>query len=441
LPPFKTMELSRYIKVYPYEGNPGTKIIFSTKKSSLILLSEDVLSSIKKDNISPHYINRLKELGIIVEDKEEEQRNLLNFIDTVNSNNSILNLTVILNLDCNFSCVYCYEGDFKGRLYMSESTADLLIDFLEVKTCGNITSILIDFYGGEPLLSKELIKYISKEIIKFTKEKEISYNFSLVTNGSLFDRKTAQELIVYGLDTVKITLDGPPNNHNKYRPFKSGAGTFDLLLNNLKNTCDIVKITLGGNYDSGNYTIFPQLLDLLETEGLTPDKINIVKFDPIINRPEKEIMPGEYRKGCLSINEPWLLKAENYLREEILKRKYNYPKISPTPCVIEINDSYIVNYDGLIYKCPAFIGREEFAIGSLQTELTDPAPVYQIGFWKNTQCLNCEYLPLCFGGCRYIAYVRDGKIDQLDCRKEYLDNSLEILIKQDLKYRSKAPVG
>jgi len=434
------MELSRYIKVYPYDDKPGYKIIFSTKKSSLILISEEVFNSIKKDDISSQYKNKLKRLGILVNNNWEEKENLRNFLDTVNSNNSILNLTVILNLACNFSCIYCYEGDFKGQLYMSEKTADLLIDFIKEKIYGNITSILIDFYGGEPLLSKELIKYISKEINKFIKGKNISYKFTLVTNGSLFNKEVANELIKYGLDTVKITLDGPSDNHNKYRPFKSGHPSFNVIINNIKNTCDFTKISIGGNYDRENYKIFPQLLDLLKEEGLTYDKINIVKFDPIINRPEKEILPGEYRKGCLSINEPWLLNAEFFLREEILKRKYNYPKISPTPCIIEISDSYIVNYDGLIYKCPAFIGREEFAIGSLKNRLNDPAPVYQIGFWKNTRCLNCEYLPLCFGGCRYIAFVRNGKVDQVDCRKEYLDNSLETLLKQDLKYRLKAQV-
>ncbi len=34
-----------------------------------------------------------------------------------------------------------------------------------------------------------------------------------------------------------------------------------------------------------------------------------------------------------------------------------------------------------------------------------------------------------------MAYVKNGNIENLDCRKEYLDNSLETLIKQDIRLR------
>ena len=58
------------------------------------------------------------------------------------------------------------------------------------------------------------------------------------------------------------------------------------------------------------------------------------------------------------------MKAGILLREDVLKRGYNTPKIMPMPCQVEITDSYVVNYDGVIYKCPALIGREEFSIGT-----------------------------------------------------------------------------
>jgi len=58
--------------------------------------------------------------------------------------------------------------------------------------------------------------------------------------------------------------------------------------------------------------------------------------------------------------------------------------------------------------------------------------------WKNEECAQCAYLPLCFGGCRYMALLRDGKIDKPDCKKDYLDTSLEGLIKQDIKFGLRA---
>jgi uncharacterized protein len=96
----------------------------------------------------------------------------------------------------------------------------------------------------------------------------------------------------------------------------------------------------------------------------------------------------------------------------------------------------VVNYDGLIYKCPGFIGKKGFEVGDLETGVRDYSSAYRLDIWKNEECAECEYLPLCFGGCRYMAFSRNGNMDSLDCKKEYLDASLETLVKQDIKYAS-----
>jgi len=118
-----------------------------------------------------------------------------------------------------------------------------------------------------------------------------------------------------------------------------------------------------------------------------------------------------------------------------LKRGYRTSKPTPMACMIETTDSYVVNYDGVIYKCPGFIGKKEFAAGDLESGVNDYSEILRLGIYKNPDCAECVYLPLCFGGCRYMAYLRDGNIDKLDCKKEYFDAALETLLKQDIRYR------
>jgi uncharacterized protein len=269
----------------------------------------------------------------------------------------------------------------------------------------------------------------------FAESRGVSYTFTLVTNGSLLKKQAAEDLVQLGLTSAQITLDGPAENHNRYRPFKSGAGSFDTIIKNIKETCDLVKIAIGGNFDRANYPKFVSLLEYLKEEGLTSDKLAAVKFAPIMNLPEGERSLVDYREGCISVNEPWLLSAEALLREEILKHGYKTPKAMPITCMVETRDSYVVNFDGVIYKCPAFIGKEGFAVGDLESGVGDYASSYKLGIWKNQGCAECEYLPLCFGGCRYMAFVRDRDISKLDCKKAYLDNALERLVKQDIAYR------
>jgi uncharacterized protein len=93
----------------------------------------------------------------------------------------------------------------------------------------------------------------------------------------------------------------------------------------------------------------------------------------------------------------------------------------------------VVNWDGAIYPCPGLVGRAQFRLGDIGAAeagggaRTAPA-------WHNETCLACAYLPLCFGGCRYMAFLRTGSTAGLDCRKAYFDAVLEPLVLQDIRY-------
>lgn len=428
------MKFSRYLKYYPSIESPDNLILFSTWRLSKIEIREETFRAIEKGVISPENEKLLTGLGMLVTNREEEKRSVISLHERINKHSPGMDCIVVLNLDCNFACKYCFEGGLKGNLYMSVETADSLIDFIKERFTDNKNTLLVDFYGGEPLLSINLIKHISRELKAFTEERGASYSFSLVTNGALLKRKTAQELAELGLKSIKITIDGPAHIHNKNRPFKSGAPSFDLLINNIKETWDIVKINLGGNFEADNYRDFPLLLDYLEKQGITPDKLGVIKFDPVAKRSERVISPTDYRGGCITLDEPWLITANELLRDDILRRGYKSLNMSHKLCMIDSQSSYVVNYDGSLYKCPGFIGMEEFKSGNIYDGVSDYKDTYNLGIWKNDKCTECEYLPLCYGGCRYMTFLHDNNVKALDCQKEYLDATLETMIKQEIKY-------
>ncbi len=432
------MHLSHYVKAYPFEERPGHLLLYSTKRASLALVKEETYRSLRNGAASPSDETLLSKLGMLVHDRDEEKRATLDHFEEINARDPILHVLVMLNLDCNFACPYCYVGDTKGQLYMSDETEDRLVDFIKQRFSDSKQQLLVDFHGGEPLLSTGRIASLSRTLKSLTESRGGTFNFTLVSNGSLLRRPLAEELAHLGLQTVKITLDGPAENHDRSRPFKSGAGSFHTIMRNTLEVCDLVKIGIGGNFTRDNYPVFVSLLDEMEEAGLTPDKVSVVKFDPVMENPENGASSSGCRIGCLSVNEPWLWEAEQLLREEILKRGYHTPKPAPTHCMIERADSYVVNFDGTLYKCPTFVGKTGFEVGDIGSGLANDISSYKPDIWKNEECAECEYLPLCFGGCRYMTLVRDRSIDEVDCKRAYLDASLETLIKQDLKYRPKA---
>ncbi len=323
------MLLSKYIKIYPYSKKQGISLLFSTKKASMIVVEKTLLTSIEKGELSVSEEKTLSDLGFLVSDLAEEKEEMLSLFDKANERITRQYIIAVMNLDCNLACTYCFEGEKKGKYYMSPETTDFLIRHIDSSFLSKGRAVYIEFYGGEPLLSFENIKYISKKIIRKAEKKGVEYSFNLVTNGTLLTGERTKELAALGLKEAKITIDGLPENHNIYRPFKSGAGSFNIIVENLKQASQYIKIQLGGNFTQQNYREFPKLLDYLLKEGITQENFSIVKFDPI-SKTEKDFGLPDFQDGCESINEPWLFEASNFFREEILKRDFPMPKIRPS---------------------------------------------------------------------------------------------------------------
>ncbi|MCW5205078.1 SPASM domain-containing protein, partial [Desulfobulbus sp. N2] len=105
-------------------------------------------------------------------------------------------------------------------------------------------------------------------------------------------------------------------------------------------------------------------------------------------------------------------------------------------CAVEMDDAFTVHYDGSLYKCVCWVGHEQYKIGDIWQGVTEKfQESHHLFHWQREErCQKCKYLPLCFGGCRYMAYQRDGHMGQVDCREPFLDATLETMLLQDLQY-------
>ncbi len=431
------MQLSNYIRVYPVDDDPGRLLLYSTRKGSKVMIRKETFRAIEENTLSSGDSKVLADMKMVVEDRDAERQEMLSLFERINKKNTELDITVVLNLDCNFACVYCYEGKAKGDHYMSDETEDRLMAFIEKRLTEKHKTVNIDLYGGEPLLGMDRIRSIMGRGKAIAEKRGIDCNFNMVSNGSLLTPKVGAELAELGLNSVKITLDGLAEEHNRTRPFKSGAGSFDAIIRNIKANCDRIKIGISGIYNRENYRKFLPLLDFLMEEGLTGDRLYQVKFDPVMVNPGENNTVKVPEGPCSTPNQPWVMEAELFLREALLKRGYSTPKPAVFTCMVEMDDSLVVNYDGSLYKCPGFLGREEFVVGSLDSGVGDFTDTYNVGLWNNKECGECPYLPLCFGGCRYMAFAEFGNTDKFECRKTYFDANLETIIKQDLTYQNR----
>jgi len=432
------MDVSRYIRIYPDAADPDSVLLYSTLRGTVLQISRIVADALLDGTLAGEELETMTRLGVVVPDARAEQRQVAGYFEWANANARRFTALVTLNLDCNLACPYCYEGHFRGNSYMNEATADQLVETVLNGPIKDGREVLLDFYGGEALLSIPLIRRIAGPLREAADRAGTLFSFNLVSNGTLLTRPVVEELLLLGLAGAKITIDGPPDIHNRQRPFVSGRGSFDVILKNLGAICGLIKVQLGGNFTRDNYRRFPELLDLLAGAGITPDKLYMVNFAPVTPS-AGEAGLGDFAMGCACTSEAWLIEASLYLREEILRRGWNTPKPKLAGCMVEFENDLIVAWDGSLYKCPAFMGWPELKVGTLLDGITDYRESHNLDVWKNEECLECPYLPLCFGGCRFLQRLRSGAIDGVDCRKVYFDKALERIVRQDIELR-KRPV-
>jgi uncharacterized protein len=194
-----------------------------------------------------------------------------------------------------------------------------------------------------------------------------------------------------------------------------------------------VAVQVTANYGPDNWREFPRLLDHLLGVGITPAMIDLVHFSPIMPK-AGQAAAGHHGGHCVTGTEPWFLEAAPYLREETLKRGFPARKVSMAACVVDFDNELIVNFDGTLFKCPVFMGYPELAIGTLEGGIADYATSHALDRWHQEECLDCSYLPVCFGGCRFLALQRTGSIQGLDCRREFFDAVLEEFVLQEQRY-------
>jgi uncharacterized protein len=427
------MQLSRYVKQYPCRNNPHQVLLFSTRRLSKAIVPLTLLRALAEGTLAAEHTATLSRLGFLVPDPVAERQEMLTVLDKAARRTRHAFLMVVMNLDCNLACVYCYEGAQRGRHYLSAATADLLVRYCTEQYFARGKDLTIEFYGGEPLLSLARIRSISSRLLACAELAGRSYDFTLVTNGTLLTVDVVCQLVPLGLQRARIALDGPRENHDRYRPFVSGQGSYDKIVANLRAIAGRIGIGLAGNYTKDNYRNFPQLLDELIARGVMPEQIENVIFAPVSDALGRHLVP-DFAEGCCSLSEPWLIEAGRYLREEILRRGFRAPKVSASTCMVEFADNLVVHHDGSFYKCPALIGHEGLAVGHLATGVHDYRASHCLGHWQCADCLDCPYLPLCFGGCRFLKLLQQGPIGEVECRRPWFDAVLEEFVLQDIRF-------
>ena len=124
-------------------------------------------------------------------------------------------LVLSLTGNCNLACRYCYASA-QDRRTMTWETARRAIDL----AAEGGTSFILQFSGGEPLLSLPLLR----QMADYIRINRIRARMDLQTNGTLITDETADFLRGAGIG-IGVSLDGRPHVHDVHRCYPDGCGS------------------------------------------------------------------------------------------------------------------------------------------------------------------------------------------------------------------------
>lgn len=287
----------------------------------------------------------------------------------------ILELIIFPTEKCNFRCVYCYE-DFKiGR--MPPSLVDGIKKLIDNRIDG-LDVLKIAWFGGEPLLAKEVMLDICAHASAAAAANGCFYTSAATTNGYLLDIATAKRLAEVGLWEYQITLDGPPEDHDRTRVMANGEKTYDTIFGNLlalRESALDISVILRLHYGPHNIARYEKFLDyIIDTFG--SDKRFSVDLQAVQNwggpRKDEIVVFGPNERRRL------LARFQQHINQGI-SRPHDGP--GTTICYAAKANSFVIRANGTIGKCTVALADERNAIGKLNDDGTVQISVAKLAPW------------------------------------------------------------
>ena len=352
-----------------------------------------------QDETTKFIMHNLKNGKYIIDDNINEINIVKNRKVCGMKDDNRLDVIIMPNMTCNFACPYCYESH-DPSFYMDLETEESIKQWL-MEQIPKYKVLLLNWFGGEPLLSFEQIISIGKLANEICNLHDIELITNITTNGYLLNEIRIEELIGIKIFSYQITIDGPPEIHNKTRSLKNGKDSFWKIFENISllvRSDDRVRISLRVNFNHNNIYAIPDLLNIF------PDDIRSslsIVFEPI------------FGEKCWSA-------TENLPNDEISSKMVDYYRLARQKgydvtlgdigmeklvyCYAERENQYIFNYNGDIFKCSVSFNQEE-RFGYLNSNGRIILNEKQWDKWFKMdlfeqKCYLCKFLPLCMGGCR-----------------------------------------
>lgn len=405
----------------------GNKMmVYNTKKGSVLKVNEDDYLMVKDilqnpdNHTSNSNIDMFINNGFIVNKDIDELQEIKEVHELYKKDNKSIFITMLPAEYCNFRCPYCFIHTYRDK-HMQKDIYSRVYKFIEntlKENIGEQTYLYLSWFGGEPLLAYENIVNFTKEVQSLNEKYKVKLYCGITTNGYKLDYKSFNTLVESGVTNYQVTFDGDKENHDSLRFLSDGTGTFDTILNNIRD----IKLNCNDN-DKFSFDIRINFLRTsVDSVYRLIDKVaDIIKGDnrftiycrPVFDFETSRDTINDLKSDICRVDEgiktqtEFAFYIEDKLNRKSKDRMFN-PLPQPTPiwCSIERKNSFIVGADGKLFLCDSNIN-DDLSIGKINEDgsitynekVTEwKKPIFE--FESANKCVECKLLPICMGGCK-----------------------------------------
>lgn len=387
---------------------------------------------IKEDNM---IYNGLTNEAIILQNKENEKEELIKkwfylpssfnieeILQKIRKKYNYLNKSFLLGkrtfiifttTACNAKCPYCFEKNIPIKFLSKEKALDVAKYIINVSYLEK-NPIKITWFGGQPLVNKQAINIITKELINNNR----TFYSEIISNGDLFNTISDQELKSWNIHGVQFTIDRIGKQYDAIKGLPEGA--YQRLKKTIsrfeqKNIHVTIRIHMGPN--SNNIQTCKKIINQFK------DYKNVGMY---VNNLYEEKMQEEDFKNLLEI-EKYLISIGKF---SLSLRLYEYPY----QCMADNRNISCITSDGSLSYCEHF--SNENLYGNIYSKKFDTQKLHS---WLtkikqvDKKCKECVFYPSCaeLVNCPTKRNCKDGYLNYQIAR-----------VKQFMKYqRSKIGNG
>lgn len=260
---------------------------------------------------------------------------------------------------CNFRCTYCYEDFSIGKM---SSDVENGVAALVERQAPELSSLQVDWFGGEPLAASALVARLQRRILEACKSHNVPLRSTMTTNGYTLDLNTARGFVDLGIQHYQISIDGSREIHDRQRPTAGGKPTFDRIFSNILEILDSelsILLQLRVHYSAPNIKELFDFLDEQVREICSDPRVNIL-LKPIKNlsTDESKHVPQLTRADKQAV----LQEATELLPSATFVENAKYACYACSP------NSFVVRADGRIGKCTVALSDPINTVGKINSD-------------------------------------------------------------------------